>query len=103
MDKFNSNTHAWLVAECGTTITAYLTENDILMKAQNCDSVIILLELHLKRVTGLVLHYLQRTFKGCGTLSKLLTALGSRAFLPSQYWIRCSSYCFQTAPSLSPS
>lgn len=104
MEKFNSNTRAWLVAECGTTITAYLTENDVLMKGQNRDSVIVLVELHLKRVIGLVLLALpSKDFQGLWNLVKAPTSLGSQAFLPSQYWIRCSSYCFQTAPCLSPS
>ena len=77
MDRFNSNTRAWLVAEYGTTITAYLTENDILMKAQNCDSVIILLELHLKRVTGLVLLALpSKDFQGLWNLVKAPYGLG---------------------------
>ena len=85
MEKFNSNTRAWLVAECGTTITAYLTENDVLMKGQNRDSVIVLVELHLKRVIGLVLLALpSKDFQGCGTLSKLLLPWGAKhSCLPS--------------------
>lgn len=77
MQRFNSNTRAWLVAECGTTITAYLTENDVLMKGQNRDSVIVLVELHLKRVIGLVLLALpSKELSGLWNLVKLLLPWG---------------------------
>lgn len=72
MERFNSNTSVWLVAECGTTITEYLIGDDILMKAQSCHSVTVLVEFLLEREEMWCLTSITfRGLCGCRTLSKL--------------------------------
>ena len=104
MERFNSNTSVWLVAECGMTIAEYLIGDDILMKAQNGHSVTVLVEFLLEREICLVLLALPLedflAVEPCQ--SSNLTSLGSRAFLPSQYWIRCPFYVLPDSPMAIP-